>query len=53
MDALWYQYERSQLAAGRRFEEQHPEVEERTLVEEIHEWENWALVHFSELQEAV
>jgi len=51
MEALWFQYERTQQSLGMQFEERHPDVCPRSLQEEIHAWEDWALRHYAIPQE--
>ena len=46
MESLWSEYAQTQIDAGVRFEEEHPELEPRTKIEEIHAWEDFAIHRF-------
>ncbi len=46
MEDLWMRYERDHLWPARRFEEEHPEVLGLTKLEEIYEWEDYAVGQF-------
>lgn len=46
MDQLWFEYERVQLGAGRRLEEEHPEVIGLTRIQEIYAWEDYAIERY-------
>jgi len=42
LEKLWADYEKNQMGASRRLEEEHPEVLPRTKLEEIWAWEDYA-----------
>ncbi len=43
MEDLWIRYEKEHLWPARRFEEEHPEVVPLSKLEEIYEWEDYAV----------
>lgn len=47
MEELWKQYATTQLRTGLEFEQSHPEVTPKTKAEEVHDWEDWASVHYA------
>lgn len=42
LEELWQNYERVEMASGRKFEEEHPEIVPRTRLEEVWAWEDYA-----------
>lgn len=41
MEEVWGEYARTQLSAGQKFEEEHPELKPKTKAEEVHAWEDY------------